>query len=167
MACLFKPWIEFTYTTTLDRREMSMGIGKSNKIRRIVRIRQMLLQWRRKAASTSVHRTGVPADVPEGHVAICVGISSYTRFVVRATYLNHPILKTLLAQAAEEYGFAHQGPLAIPCEESLFQEILRFISRPRSSNSVVKVDEFHRCKCLVGYHNGLDVFADSRPLLRT
>nr|GLL23616.1 auxin-induced protein 6B-like [Ipomoea trifida]GMC78296.1 auxin-induced protein 6B-like [Ipomoea batatas]GMC81135.1 auxin-induced protein 6B-like [Ipomoea batatas] len=148
---------------------MSMGIGKSNKIRHIVRIRQMLLQWRRKAAAcSSAHGSGgvVPADVPEGHVAICVGISSCTRFVVRATYLNHPILKTLLAQAAEEYGFAHQGPLAIPCEESLFQEILRFISRPRSSNSV-KVGEFNRCKCLVGYHNGLDVFAESRPLLRT
>ncbi|XP_019165175.1 PREDICTED: auxin-induced protein 6B-like [Ipomoea nil] len=143
---------------------MSMGIRKSNKIRHIVRIRQMLLQWRRKAASSSAHRTGVPADVPEGHVAICVG-SGCTRFVVRATYLNHPIFKTLLAEAAEEYGFAHHGPLAIPCEESLFQEILRFISRARSSNSVKVDNEFQRC-CLVGYHNGLDFFGDSQPLLR-
>lgn len=151
-----------------NTREMSMGIvGKYNKIRHIVRIRQMLQQWRRKAAISSARRTGVPADVPAGHVAICVG-NSCTRFVVRTTYLNHPIFKKLLAQAEEEYGFAHQGPLAIPCNESLFEEILRFISRAGSRNSAarsVKVDEFQRC-CLVGYHHGLDVFGDSRPLLR-
>ncbi|XAR72755.1 hypothetical protein NMG60_11019498 [Bertholletia excelsa] len=98
---------------------MSPTIGKHDKIRHIVRIQQILRRWCKKA---------VPSDVPAGHVAICVG-SSGKRFVVRATYLNHPDFKSLLFQAEEEYGFTNQGPLNLPCEESIFQETLRVVSR--------------------------------------
>ncbi|GFP88997.1 indole-3-acetic acid-induced protein arg7 [Phtheirospermum japonicum] len=130
-------------------------MGKCNKIRHIVRLRQMLRAWRKKATS---HRS--PSDVPPGHVAICVG-SSYRRFIVRATYLNHPVFRRLLSQAEEEYGFANcAGPLAIPCDESLFEEILRFVARGDPVCS-----EFQRC-CHVGIKNeGPDFFGESRPLL--
>ncbi|KAK9165227.1 hypothetical protein Scep_000418 [Stephania cephalantha] len=37
--------------------------------------------------------------------------------------------------AEEEYGFANHGPLAIPCDESVFEEILRFLSRSDSAHS--------------------------------
>ncbi|KAK6136670.1 hypothetical protein DH2020_029577 [Rehmannia glutinosa] len=105
----------------------------------------MVRSWRRKAAS---HR--FPSDVPAGHVAICVGINC-RRFIVRATYLNHPIFRRLLSQAEEEYGFANcSGPLAIPCDESLFEEILRLVARG---------DPISRC----GRNENLDVFGESRP----
>ncbi|XP_047328592.1 auxin-responsive protein SAUR71-like [Impatiens glandulifera] len=129
---------------------MSEEIGKSNKIRHIAGIKQMIRRWRRKAASSS-SSTGsssismtmmmmmmtsgreVPADVPDGYVAICVG-SGCRRFVVRATYLNHPIFNGVLSQAAEEYGFANHGPLTLPnCDESLFKEMIRFVSRAESA----------------------------------
>ncbi|PIM99840.1 hypothetical protein CDL12_27665 [Handroanthus impetiginosus] len=130
-------------------------MGKCNKIRHIVRIRQMLRSWRKKATS---HR--LPEDVPAGHVAILVG-SSCRRFIVRATYLNHPIFRRLLSQAEEEYGFSnYSGPLAIPCEESLFEEILRFVSLGESISS-----DFQRC-CHVGRRSEYsDFFCESRPLL--
>ncbi|XP_027112108.1 auxin-induced protein X15-like [Coffea arabica] len=99
---------------------MSRSTGNCNKISHIVRILQMLRRWRKKAATSS--------DVPAGHVAIRVG-SSFRRFVVRATYLNHPIFKKLLVQAEEEYGFVNQGPLTIPCNEFVFEQILEFVSR--------------------------------------
>ncbi|KAL3539040.1 hypothetical protein ACH5RR_002406 [Cinchona calisaya] len=132
---------------------MSPEIGIGNKISRIVRIRQMLRRWRKKAA----------ADVPAGHVAIRVGSSS-RRFVVPATHLNHPFFKKLLVQAEEEYGFVNQGPLTIPCEESVFEEVLRFVSRAESSNSARRVcfEDFQRCS-LEGYRK-INI-AESRPLL--
>ncbi|KAF8377850.1 hypothetical protein HHK36_031237 [Tetracentron sinense] len=146
---------------------MSGGVGKCIKIRHIVSLRKMLRRWRNKAALTariSAARS-IPSDVPAGHVAVCVG-TSCRRFVVRATYLNHPVFKKLLVQAEEEYGFSNQGPLAIPCDESLFEEILRFISRSESCNSTrfVSLDDFKRYYH-VGVSKNLDFWPESRPLL--
>ncbi|KAF3974125.1 hypothetical protein CMV_002525 [Castanea mollissima] len=103
---------------------MSPGIGNSNKIRHIVRIRQMVQRWRKKARIAAARALAPPSptDVPAGHVAVCVG-TSCKRFIVRATHLNHPIFKRLLVQAEEEYGFSNQGPLTIPCDESFFEEV--------------------------------------------
>lgn len=140
---------------------MSPAIGKCNKIRQIVRIRHMLRRWRKNAASSS-HGRIIPSDVPAGHVAVSVG-SGCRRFVVRATYLNHPIFKKLLAQAEEEYGFINEGPLAIPCDESVFVEILRVVSRAESSNSS-RLEDFQKCWQL-GYRNNRDILGESRPLL--
>ncbi|XP_041020041.1 auxin-induced protein 6B-like [Juglans microcarpa x Juglans regia] len=141
---------------------MSAGLGKCSKIRHIVRLRQMLRRWRSKARMSA---NRIPSDVPSGHVAVCVG-TSCRRFVVRATYLNHPVFKKLLVQAEEEYGFNNQGPLAIPCEESLFEEVLRYISRPESSNSArfLNLEDF-QSYCHVGIRSKLDFWAESRPLL--
>ncbi|XP_038888410.1 indole-3-acetic acid-induced protein ARG7-like [Benincasa hispida] len=143
---------------------MSTGIAKSNNIRRIVSIRQMLQRWRKKARVTaSSRRSGTgdaPSDVPAGHVAICVG-SSCRRFVVRATYLNHPIFQKLLLQAEEEYGFTNQGPLAIPCDESVFEEVLRTVSRS-DSGRFLNFQDFRR-RCHVDSPSSL--LRESRPLL--
>ncbi|KAK7351745.1 hypothetical protein VNO77_11415 [Canavalia gladiata] len=137
---------------------MSAGFGKCSRIRHIVRLRQMLRRWRSKARM-STHRT--PSDVPAGHVAVCVG-RNYRRFVVRTTYLNHPVFKKLLVEAEEEYGFSNQGPLAIPCDEALFEQVLRFISRSDSpkSNRFFNLDDCH-----AGVRNSLDLWPESRPLL--
>ncbi|MBA0759561.1 hypothetical protein Gotri_022428, partial [Gossypium trilobum] len=112
---------------------MSPGLGKCSKIRHIVRLRQMLRRWRNKAR---VSASRIPSDVPAGHVAVYVG-TSCRRFVVRLTYLNHPVFKKLLIQAEEEYGFTNQGPLSIPCDETVFEEVIRFISRSDSGHSGV------------------------------
>nr|KYP67643.1 Indole-3-acetic acid-induced protein ARG7 [Cajanus cajan] len=114
----------------------------------------MLRRWRSKAsARKSAPR--IPSDVPAGHVAVCVGSSS-TRFVVRATHLNHPVFKNLLLQAEEEYGFGNHGPLTIPCDESHFQQLIRFISRSESN----RFDDCH-----LTLRNNLDFCLESRPLL--
>ncbi|CAI9280100.1 unnamed protein product [Lactuca saligna] len=142
---------------------MSPAIGTSSRIRHIVRVRQMLCRWRRRATSaSSSSRRLMASDVPAGHVAICVG-SSCRRFIVRAAYLNHPMFQKLLREAEEEYGFCNKGPLTIPCEESEFEEILRFVSRPElytnnKSGRFVNLEEFQRF-CHVSY------VAESKPLL--
>ncbi|KAJ4833684.1 hypothetical protein Tsubulata_021651 [Turnera subulata] len=144
-------------------------MSKSNKIRHIVRIQQMLKRWRRKAritASAPSSSSRAPSDVPSGHVAICVG-DNCRRFVVRAAYLNHPIFKSLLVQAEEEYGFRNMGPLTIPCDEVVFEEILRVVSRSSSGNSgrFLNAEEIQRC-CHVGLrYNNPELLGESRPLL--
>ncbi|KAL3000229.1 hypothetical protein AAZX31_09G202900 [Glycine max] len=123
--------------------------SSSSKIRRIVRVRQMLLRWRRKVA----------VDVPAGHVAVCVG-PSRRRFIVRATHLNHPIFKMLLVKAEEEYGFCNHGPLAIPCDESLFEHLLRVVARPVPLPGFSSLEDF-QTRCHVDFVGG-----ESWPLLR-
>ncbi|OVA12844.1 Auxin-induced protein [Macleaya cordata] len=147
---------------------MSACVGKCGKIRHIVRLRQLLRRWRQKAALAARSSSGskIPNDVPAGHVAITVG-SSCRRYVVRATYLNHPVFKKLLVQAEEEYGFTNQGPLAIPCDELLFEEILRFLSRSDSSSNSSRffnLDDFQR-HCNARLRSNLDFWPESRPLL--
>ncbi|XP_031477068.1 protein SMALL AUXIN UP-REGULATED RNA 12-like [Nymphaea colorata] len=148
------------------------GACNANKIRHIVRIRQMLRQWRKKAAAAArISRAfggGVPADVPAGHLAVYVG-KSRRRFVVRASYLNSPAFRALLTQAEEEYGYDHAGPIAIPCDEILFEEILRLIgdgdasvgsrSSRRRPSAISATDELQR-RCYDG-----KFWAESRPLL--
>ncbi|KAD4981977.1 hypothetical protein E3N88_18648 [Mikania micrantha] len=116
---------------------MSPAIEKPSRIHHIIRVRQMLRRWRRRSSSSSPRRL-VATDVPAGHVAICVG-SNFRRFVVRATYLNHPIFQKLLAEAEEEYGFSTIGTLRIPCEESEFEEILRRIKTAPSWIRLLKL----------------------------
>ncbi|KAI3765496.1 hypothetical protein L2E82_15532 [Cichorium intybus] len=142
---------------------MSPAIVTSSRIRHIVRVRQMLCRWRRRATSSSPSsRRLMASDVPAGHVVICAG-SNCRRFIVRATYLNHPVFQRLLREAEEEYGFCNKGPLTIPCEESEFEEILRFVSLPEfdsnnKSGRFVNLEEFQRF-CNGGY------VAESKPLL--
>ncbi|XP_031258115.1 auxin-responsive protein SAUR71-like [Pistacia vera] len=138
-------------------------MSNCNKIRHIVRIRQMLKHWRKKAR---VAASRAPSDVPAGHVAVCVG-TSCKRFIVRATYLNHPIFKKLLVQAEEEYGFSNVGPLTIPCDELMFEEVLRVMARTESGKSgrYLSLEDFHRC-CHVSMRDNLQFFSESGPLLR-
>ncbi|XP_027094870.1 auxin-induced protein 6B-like [Coffea arabica] len=135
-----------------------------SKIRYIVRLRQMLRRWRKKASMTAKR---LPSDIPAGHVAVTVG-TDCKRFVVRATYLNHPLFKKLLLQAEEEYGFTNSGPLAIPCDESLFGEVLRYLALSESTHSnsarFMNLEEFQRY-CHVGMRSNLEFLAESRPLL--
>ncbi|XP_071733119.1 auxin-induced protein 6B [Rutidosis leptorrhynchoides] len=134
-----------------------------SKIRHIVQLRQMLRRWRKKASMTSHKR--IPSDVPAGHVAVSVG-SNCKRFVVRATHLNHPVFKKLLVQAEEEFGFSHSGPLNIPCDEYLFEEIIRFLSRSDSSATrFINLEELQR-HCHASVRSNIDFWPESRPLLR-
>lgn len=74
-----------------------------------------------------------PRDVPPGHLAVVVG-EARRRFVVRADLLNHPVLRQLLDQAYEEYAHECPGPLAIPCDELLFEDIVHSLRGGTSSN---------------------------------
>ncbi|KAG6495086.1 indole-3-acetic acid-induced protein ARG7-like [Zingiber officinale] len=110
-------------------------MGKYDKIRGIVRLRQILLRWRQRASAAEAS-SSPPPDVPAGHVALCVG-GSARRFVVRASHLNRPVFRQLLLRAEEEYGFASglAGPVSLPgVDEALFERLIRLISSPRTQD---------------------------------
>ncbi|GKV21017.1 hypothetical protein SLEP1_g31052 [Rubroshorea leprosula] len=132
---------------------MSAGSGKSWKIRCIVRVRQMLKRWRTKACLM---------DVPAGHMAVVVGANS-RRFVIPMSHLNHPMFRYLLAKTEEEYGFTNNGLLTIPCDESLFEEIIRAISSSDPPSKAACSSSF----CRIGMKKKkIGLFSESRPLLR-
>ncbi|KAL1215712.1 Auxin-responsive protein SAUR50 [Cardamine amara subsp. amara] len=136
-------------------------MGKNNKIGSVVRIRQMLKQWQKKAHIGSNNDPAFSSDVPPGHVAVSVGVNR-RRYVVRAKHLNHPIFRRLLAEAEEEYGFSNAGPLAIPCDESLFEEIIEVVTRSESSGrgNPATLEDLRICS-----HFGMVKNVESRPLL--
>ncbi|XP_010530291.1 PREDICTED: auxin-induced protein 10A5-like [Tarenaya hassleriana] len=136
---------------------MSFVFGKCSNIRHIVRLRHMIRRWRNKARESLAKR-----PVPSGHVVIIVGCRS-TRYVVRLTYLNHPVFNNLLVQAAEEFGFTNHGPLTIPCDESVFEEALRFISQtePVHSTRFKTVED----SCHVSIRREVNPWSESRPLI--
>uniref|UniRef100_A0A7N0UFN5 Uncharacterized protein n=1 Tax=Kalanchoe fedtschenkoi TaxID=63787 RepID=A0A7N0UFN5_KALFE len=129
----------------------------------IVRLRQILKHWRSKAAH-SCRR--IPSDIPFGHIVVSVG-ANRTRFVIRATYLNHPVFEKLLSQAEEEFGFSNHGPLAIPCDELVFEEILRSIScsGPKVSSARSAGHDEPLRFCHMDVLNGVDYWTNSKPLL--
>ncbi|XAR59711.1 hypothetical protein NMG60_11015653 [Bertholletia excelsa] len=69
--------------------------------------------------------TNVPDDVKEGHFAVIAeDEDEFKRFVIPLSYLTHPSFLRLLEQAAEEYGFDHEGALTVPCRPSELESIL-------------------------------------------
>ncbi|KAK3022862.1 hypothetical protein RJ639_046049 [Escallonia herrerae] len=69
--------------------------------------------------------TTVPDDVKEGHFAvIAMEADELKRFVVPLSCLTHPSFLRLLEQAAEEYGFNHDGALTVPCRPNELERML-------------------------------------------
>ncbi|KAB1218241.1 Auxin-induced protein X15 [Morella rubra] len=144
-----------------------MDSTKSNKIREIVRLQQILKKWKKLAnapknssntitcsPSTAIgnksikflKRTlsfsdtfGASNDVvPKGFLAVCVG-KELKRFIIPTEYLGHQAFGMLLREAEEEFGFQQEGVLKIPCEVSVFEKILKVVEEKRE---VFFLDEF-------------------------
>lgn len=134
----------------------SMDLKKSNKIREIVRLQQILKKWRKLANSSkttmvtttatatvtssasksmkylkrtlslSEREGGSSNVVPKGYLAVCVG-EELKRFTIPTEYLGHQAFQILLREAEEEFGFQQTGVLRIPCEVAAFESILKMV----------------------------------------
>ncbi|XP_044472440.1 auxin-responsive protein SAUR71-like [Mangifera indica] len=118
-----------------------MASKQSNKIRVIVRLQQMLKKWR-KLANSSKTRTqflkrtlslsensvceASSSVVPKGFLAVCVG-DELKRFIIPTEYLSRQAFHILLREAEEEFGFQQTGVLRIPCQVSVFENILKLV----------------------------------------
>ena len=126
----------------------------------LVCLRRAVRRWRSRTAASSRSGKNGDATVPAGHVAVCVGgtgggegSTGPRRFVVRLAHLTHPAFLELLRQAEEEYGFpAAPGPIALPCDEDHFLDVLHRVSSSSSASC---------CGPALRHGRG-----DSRPLLQ-
>jgi SAUR family protein len=125
----------------------------------LVWLRRALRRWRSRAAEAA--SSSPDAAVPAGHVAVSVqgpaAAAAPRRFVVRLAHLSHPAFLELLRQAEEEYGFpAAPGPVALPCDEDRFLDVLRRVTSSASFSS-------RSCGPVVADRRAR---GDARPLLR-
>lgn len=130
----------------------SVDLKKSNKIREIVRLKEILKKWRKIANSSKSTTTIATATsttsksmkflkrtlslsereggssnvVPKGYLAVCVG-EELKRFTIPTEYLGHQAFQILLREAEEEFGFQQTGVLRIPCEVAAFESILKMV----------------------------------------
>nr|XP_043608710.1 auxin-induced protein 15A-like [Erigeron canadensis] len=78
--------------------------------------------------SSSNHEDGeedcIPRDVPKGHLVVYVG-ENQSRFVINVKLLKNPLFNALLDQAQEEYDFAADSRLYIPCHEDIFLSVVQ------------------------------------------
>ncbi|GJM84930.1 hypothetical protein PR202_ga00645 [Eleusine coracana subsp. coracana] len=66
---------------------------------------------------------GPPEDVPRGHFAVYVG-AYRSRYIVPVACLAAPEFQELLRKAEEEFGFAHDMGITLPCDEPTFHAVL-------------------------------------------
>ncbi|KAI7753298.1 hypothetical protein M8C21_004689 [Ambrosia artemisiifolia] len=68
-------------------------------------------------------------DVPKGHLAVYVGETKKTRFVIPIAFLEQPLFQVLLRQSEEEFGFDHpMGGLTISCKEDEFVKLTNLLN---------------------------------------
>lgn len=68
---------------------------------------------------------------PKGCVTVRVGLQGeeQRRFAVPLGHLKHPLFGALLEEAEREYGFRHQGAIAIPCRVDRFVQVEHLIGQ--------------------------------------
>lgn len=71
------------------------------------------------------------AAAPKGCVTVRVGAEGeeQRRFAVPLGHLKHPLFGALLEEAEREYGFRHQGAIAIPCRVDRFVQVESLIDQ--------------------------------------
>ncbi|KAE8670502.1 putative mitochondrial adenine nucleotide transporter BTL1-like [Hibiscus syriacus] len=132
---------------------MDSSRRKSNQIREVVRLQQILKKWKKLANASNDNNNGArssgdggsgsrsikflkrtlsftevspSSSTLKGFVAVTVG-EERKRFVIPTEYLGYEAFRVLLRKAEEEFGFQQEGVLSIPCEVSVFEKILKMV----------------------------------------
>ncbi|KAK8504504.1 hypothetical protein V6N13_093154 [Hibiscus sabdariffa] len=136
-----------------------MDSKKSNKIRQIVRLQQILKRWKNVANAPKNSTTATSGGgggsrsikflkrtlsftdvnsegIPKGFLAVCVG-KELKRFIIPTEYLGHQAFRILLRRAEEEFGFQQEGVLKIPCEVAVFEKILEAVQHKREEHGIL------------------------------
>ncbi|XP_020113416.1 auxin-responsive protein SAUR50-like [Ananas comosus] len=102
-----------------------MAMKRNAAVKRAVQVLQRSISCS-KNRSPFLSNGIVPKDVKEGHfvvIAVC-DEKPPKRFVVSLSCLSHPLFLNLLELAADEFGFRHDGALAVPCRPCEFERII-------------------------------------------
>ncbi|XP_028791859.1 indole-3-acetic acid-induced protein ARG7-like [Neltuma alba] len=125
---------------------MAGAMKKGDKIRQIVRLKQMLMRWRRlnlgrRTLLSSESHSCPLRRTPSGFVAVYIGPES-KRFVIPTRFLNLPIFLALLKRAEDEFGFQNPGGLVLPCDVSFFTQITHYLHADEERYGKFSLDDF-------------------------
>ncbi|XP_009341743.2 auxin-responsive protein SAUR50-like [Pyrus x bretschneideri] len=138
---------------------MATAMKKVEKIRQIVRLKQLVMRWKFMSLRRSVVSydnsialppLGLNRRIPSGFLAVYVG-PERIRFVIPARFVNLPVFVGLLKKAEEELGFQSNGGLVLPCEVVFFKEMLRFLEKDESRFGRLGLDELLKVVSEVGF----------------
>jgi hypothetical protein len=84
---------------------------------------------------------------PEGFLAVYAG-RERKRFLIPASYLNHPAFRLLLEKSKEVFGFSQKGALNLPFELCPFERLLWLIGHgdppPSNDLGLQELEQFYR-----------------------
>ena len=131
----------------------SSGKKKINSIAEKLQRSFSLVRPRLSSSFSSNDTNSVPQDVKEGHFAVIAmeGDDEPKRFVVPLRCLTHPTFQRLLEQAAEEYGFDHEGALTVPCRPCELERILADQWRQTTSHDSSSFKSWGSCAMVQSY----------------
>ncbi|KAI5665283.1 hypothetical protein M9H77_24606 [Catharanthus roseus] len=96
-------------------------------------------QWCFWPSSEPVKKKNIiPKDVPKGHLVVYVG-ETHKRFVIKITLLKHPLFQALLDHARDVYDFDTSSKLCIPCDENIFQSVVRCATSPQTPRICIRL----------------------------
>ncbi|KAJ0744810.1 putative small auxin-up RNA [Helianthus annuus] len=101
---------------------------ETNRIRKIVRLKQLVQRWRRR----------IP---PGGSLAVYVG-DEHRRFVIPTRFINLPVFASLLKKAEEVFGFQTTSGLILPCDAIFFEKLLNVLERNECRFGALDLDDF-------------------------
>ncbi|KAK6941746.1 Small auxin-up RNA [Dillenia turbinata] len=134
---------------------MASAIKKVEKIRQIVRLKQVMQRWKSMSIrgrsilsysdsdSDLGSSSGSTRRIPPGFLAVYVGLER-RRFLIPTRFLNLPIFGSLLQKAEEEFGFQPSGGLVLPCDVKFFKELLKFLDRDEKKFGGLSLDEIFK-----------------------
>ena len=126
----------------------------------MVKMQQKLVQLvRRWKAAALRHRAAAVSDisvgaaaaipVPAGYLAVYVGLER-RRFVIPTRFLSFPVFSALLSLAEEEFGFAGNGGLVLPCTARFFRRVLEILDADETRFRDLNLEGFVELSGLAG-----------------
>ncbi|CAK8570129.1 unnamed protein product [Lathyrus sativus] len=143
-----------------------MDQKKSNKIREIVRLQQILKKWRRIANSSKTTNNSLTRSksmkflkrtlsLSEREGATTTTTTTWSnngsvpkgylavcvgeelkRFIIPTEYLSHQGFMILLREAEEEFGFQQSGVLRFPCEVCVFESVVKMVEDGKNNEKL-------------------------------
>jgi SAUR family protein len=135
---------------------MAGTMKKVDKIRQIVRLKQLMTRWkqislrrrslRSEPEETTPTTTTEPCvtprrQPPSGFVFVYVG-SERHRFAIPARFLNFPVFAGLLDVTEEEFGLRGNGGLVLPCHVDFFTEIVKRLHKNENQYGKFSLEDF-------------------------
>ncbi|TKY60781.1 Auxin-responsive protein SAUR23 [Spatholobus suberectus] len=128
---------------------MAGAMEKVDKIRQIVRLKQLMTRWkhislrRRRSAALPQHSDDPSAArrPPSGFIFVYVG-PERQRFAIPARFLNLPVFDGLLKETEEEFGLRGDGGLVLPCQVTLFSNVVKYLHKDEHKYGKLSLEDF-------------------------